>query len=92
MVKQGTKNYNISGPDSTTKFVIEVKNNPQKHCEKPTGIYATKYDSLYVAILSGRSDLKSGRNFDMERNGATQLLQYIAPTENNGLAQLYAYG
>ena len=25
------------------------------------------------------------------RNGATQLLQYIAPTENNGFAQLHAY-
>ena len=27
MVKQGTKIYIISGPDSTSKFVFEVKNN-----------------------------------------------------------------
>ena len=41
MVKQGTKYYIISGPNSTTKFVLEVKNNPQKHCGKPTDIYPT---------------------------------------------------
>ena len=91
MVKQGTKCYIISGPDSTTKFVFEVKNNSQKHCGKPTDIYPTNYDSLYVAIISGGIDLRSGRNLGKERNGATQLLQYIPPTENNGFAQFYAY-
>ena len=79
-VKQGTKYYNMSGPDSTIKFVFEVKNNPQKHCGKPTDIYPTNYHSLYVAIISGGFDLRSGRNLGKERNGATQLLQYIAPT------------
>ena len=91
MGKQGTKYYIISGPDSTTKFVFEVKNNPQRHCGKPTDIYPTNYDSLYVAIISGGFDLRSGRNLDKEGNGATQLLQYIPPTDNNGFAQLYAY-
>ena len=43
MVKQGTKIYNISVPDSTTNFVFEVKNNPQRHCGKPTDIYPTIY-------------------------------------------------
>ena len=75
MVKQGTKYYFFSGPDSTTKFVIEVRNNPQKRCRKPTDIYPTNYDSLYVAIISGGFDLRSGRNLGKERNGATQLLQ-----------------
>ena len=91
MVKQGTKYYVISGPDSTTNFVFEVKNNPQKHCGKPTYFCPTNYDSLYVAIIIGGFDLRSGRNLGKERNGATQLLQYIPPTENNGFAQLYAY-
>ena len=90
MLKQGTNNYIISRPDSTTKFVFEVKNNPQKHCGKPTDIYPTNYKSLYVAIISGGFDLRSGRNLGKERNGATQLLQYIPPTANNRLAQLYA--
>ena len=83
MVKQGTKYYIISGPDSTTKFVLEVKNNPQKHCGKPTDFYPTNYDSLYVATIDGGFDQSSGRNLGKERNGATQLLQYIPPTENN---------
>ena len=91
MVKQGTKNYIITGPDSTTKFVFELKDNPQKHCGKPTDIYPTNYDSLYVLNISGGFDLRSGWNLGKERNGATQLLQYIPLTENNGFARLYAY-
>ena len=79
MVKQGTKYYIISGPDSTTKFVFEVKNNPQKHCGKPTDVYPTNYDSLYVAIISGGFDLRSGRNLSKEWNGATQLYSIYHP-------------
>ena len=90
MVKQGTKYYITSGPNSTNLFVFEVKNNPQKLFGKPTEIYRTNYDSIYVAIMSGGLDLRPGRNLGKEWNGATQLLQYIAPTENNGFAQLFA--
>ena len=81
----------ISGPDSTNNIVFEVKNNPQKPCGKPIDIYPTNYDSVYVGIISGGFDLRSGRSLGKEQNGATQLLQYIAPTQNNGFAQLYAY-
>ena len=91
MVKQRKKYYIISGPDSTTKFVFEVEKNPQKHCGGPTDDFPTDYDSLLVAIISGGFDLRYGRNSGKERNGATQHLQYIAPTENNGFAQLYGY-
>ena len=91
MVKQGIKYYIISGPDSATNLVFEVKNNLQEHCGKPRDIYPTNYDSLYVANISGVFDLRSERNVDRERNGATQLLQYIAATYNNEFAQLYAY-
>ena len=90
MKKQGTSYYIISGPGSTTKFVFEVKNNHQKHSGKPTLFYPTNYDSLYVAIISGGFGLRSGRNRGKERNGATQILQYKAPTKNSGFAQLYA--
>ena len=90
MVKQGTKYYITSGHDSANIFVFEFKNNPQKHCGKPIDIYPTNYNPLFVAIISGGFDLRSGRNLGMERNGATQHLQYIALTENNGFAQLYA--
>ena len=61
MVKQDRKNYVISGKDSTSKFVFEVKNNPQKHCGKPTPIYPTNYDSLYMARLSEGFDMGTGK-------------------------------
>ena len=91
MVNQGTKYYIISGPDSTAKIVFKVKNNPLRHRGKPTDIYPTNYNTLYVTIVNGEFDLRSWRNLGKERNGATQLLQYIAPTENNRFTQLYAY-
>ena len=40
-VKQRKKYYVISGADSSSKFVFEVKNHPQKHCGKPTSTYPT---------------------------------------------------
>ena len=90
MVKQGTKYYIIIALDSTNKLAFEVKNNPQKHCGKPTYIYIyiypTNYDSLYIVIIGRGFDMRSGHNLGKERNGATQLLQYIAPPKNNGFA------
>ena len=86
MLKQSTKIKMIKGPDSTTKFVFEAKNNPQKHCGKPTIIYATNYDSLYVVTISGGFGLRPRSNLGKEWNVATHFLQYVAPTENNGFA------
>ena len=91
MVKQDRKYYVISGKDSTSKFVFEVKNNPQKHCGKPTPIYQTNYDSLYMARLSEGFDMDTGRNLGREKNGATKILQYLGPREKNDFGQLYAH-
>ena len=91
MVKQDTKYYVISGKDSTSKFVFEVKNNPQKHCGKPTPIYPTNYDSLYMARLSEGFDMNTGRNLGREKNGATKILQYLGPQAKNDFGQLYAH-
>ena len=43
-VKQRTKYYIISGPNSTTKFVFRVQNNPVKHCGEPPDVYPTNYE------------------------------------------------
>ena len=91
MVKQDRKYYVISRRDSISKFVFEVKNNPQKHCGKTTPIYPTNYDSLYVARLSEGFDMETGRNLGREKNGATKILQYLGPREKNDLGQLYAH-
>ena len=90
MVKQGKKFYVISGTDSSSKFVFEVKNHPQKHCGKPTSIYPTNYDSLYMDRLSEGFDMDTGRNLGRDRNGATKILQYLGPKEKGDFGQLYA--
>ena len=35
--------------------------------------------------------MRSARSLGKKRNGATQLIQYIAPTENDAFAQFHAY-
>ena len=91
MVKQGKKYYVISGTDSSSKLVFEVKNNPQKHCGKPTSIYPTNYESLYMDRLSKVFDMDTGRNLGRDRNGATKILQYLGPKEKGDFGQLYAH-
>ena len=91
MVKQGKKYYVISRTDSSSKVVFEVKNNPQKHCGKPTSIYPTNYDSLYMDRLSEGFDMDSGRNLGRDQNGTTKILQYLGPKEKGDFGQLYAH-
>ena len=89
-MKEGKKYYVISGADSSAKFVFEVKNNPQKHCGKPTSIYPTNYDSLYMDSLSEGFDMDTGRNLGRDQNGATKFLQYLGSKEKGDFGQLYA--
>ena len=73
MVKQGKKYYVISGAESSSKFVFEVKNIPQRHYGKPTSIYPTNYDSLYMDRLSEGFNMDTGRNLGCDNNGATKI-------------------
>ena len=101
MVKQHNKYCVISASDSTSKFVFEVKNKPQKHCGKPTPIYPTNYDSLHMARISEGFDMDSGRNLgrkkswpdsgSCEKNGATKVLQYLGPQQKSDFSQLHAH-
>ena len=91
MVKQGKNFYVISGFNSTTTFVFKVENNPQNYCGRLTDIYPSNYDALNLAIISRGFHLRSGSNLGKKKNGATHLLQCIAPTENNGFARFYAW-
>ena len=88
--KQGKKYHVISGADSSSKFVFEVKNNPQKHCGRPTSIYRTNYDSLYLDPSSEDFDMDTRRNLDRDQNGATKLLQKLEPKKKDDFGQLYA--
>ena len=91
MVKQGKNYYVISGVDSSSKFIFEIKNNPQKHCGKTTSIYHTNYESLYMDRLSEGFDMDTGRNLGRDKNGATKILQYLGPKEKGDFGQLYAH-
>ena len=91
MVKQGKKYYVIRGADSSSRFVFEVKKNPQKHCGKPTSIFFTNYDSLYMDRPSEGFDMDTGRNLGRDQNGATKILQYLGPKEKGDFGQLYAH-
>ena len=90
-VKQGKKFYVIIGADSSSKFVFEVKNNPQNNCGKPTSIYPTNYESIYMGRLSEGFDMDTGRNLGRDQNGATKILQYLGPKEKGDFGQIYAH-
>ena len=89
-MKQGRELYVISGTDSSSKFVFEIKNNPQKNCGKPTSIYPTNYDSFYMDRLSEDFDMDIGRNLGRDQNGATKILKYLGPKEKGDFGQLHA--
>ena len=91
MVKQDKNYYVISGKSSTSKFVVEVKNNPEKHCGKPTPNYPENYDSLYMAPLSECFHTQTGKNLAREKNGATKIFHYLGPQEKNDFSQIYAH-
>ena len=62
MIKNDDQYYIVSKNDSENKYLFEVKNRPQKLCNKPSDVYPTTYESLFVAILYGGFDMKTGRN------------------------------
>ena len=51
MLKSDNHYFKASQSTSENKYLFEVKNNPQHLCNKPTEVYLTTYDSMYVAIL-----------------------------------------
>ena len=60
MIKEGQNNYYIvSGRNTTSQCLFEVKTEPQVFCNKPVQVYPTSYDSLFVVIDFGGFDLAS---------------------------------
>ena len=56
MIKQGKNNYyNVSGRNSTSQYLFEVRTKPEVFCNKPVPVYPTNYDALYVVIDFGDS-------------------------------------
>ena len=62
MLKNDNHYYIVSQNTSENKYLFEVKNHPQRLCNKPTEVYSTTYDSMYVAIHYGGFDIKTTKN------------------------------
>ena len=58
MLKNDNHYYIVSQNASENKHHFEVKNHPQHLCNKPTEVYPTTYNSIYVAIHYGGFDMK----------------------------------
>ena len=88
MLKNEDHYYIVSQNTSQNKYLFEVKNNRQNLCNKPTEVYPTTYDAMYVAIHYGGFDTKTGRKLN---ELGPHLLQY----QNNAFfskpGNLYVY-
>ena len=61
MLKNDNHYYIVCQNTSENNYLFEVKNHPLHLCNKPTEVYPTTYDSMYVAIHYGGFDMKTGR-------------------------------
>ena len=80
LVKQGTKYQIINTINWTTKFVFEFTDNSASHCintQTSTLLITTHLMTIEIASF----DMKSARNLDNHRNGATEFLHYLGPAE-----------
>ena len=69
MLKNDNHYYIVSQNTSDNKYLFEVKNHPQHLCNKPTEVYPTTNDSIYVAIHSGYM-LTGNRSMFLETDGS----------------------
>ena len=88
MLKNDNLYYIVSQNSLETNYLFEVKNNPQHLCNKPTEIYPTTYDSMYVASLYGGFDMKTGRKIN---ELGPQLLHYLNNAFFSKPGNLYVY-
>ena len=90
-MKQGKKYYVISGADSSSRFVFEMKNNPQKHCRKSAPVCPKTSYSFYMERVSEGFDMDTGRNLGGDKYGATEILQNLAPKRKTDFGQFHAH-
>ena len=88
MPKNDNHYYIVSQNTSENKHRFEVKNHPQHLFNKPTDVYSTTYDSMYVAIHYGGFDMKTGQKLN---ELGPQLLQYQSNAFFSKPANLYVY-
>ena len=76
MIKKDDQYRIVSRNESKNKYLFEIKNRQQKLCNKPSDVYATTYESLFVAILYGGFDMKTGRNIIPQEDKVHKMLLF----------------
>ena len=61
MIKSDDQYYIGSRNDSENKYLFEIKNRPHMLCNKPSDVYPTTYESLFVAICYCGFDMKTAK-------------------------------
>ena len=76
MLKNDNHYYIVSQNTSKNNYFFEIKNHHQHLCNKPTEVYPTLYDSMYLTIHCGGFHMKTGRKIN-------ELGPYILQYQNN---------
>ena len=83
------KRYYIgSRNDSENKYLFEIKNRPHMLCNKPSDVYPTTYESLFVAICYGGFDMKTGRNMIQQVYKVHKMLYTLMTKKKTNQAKL----
>ena len=88
MLKNDNHYYIVSQNTSENKYLFEVENHPRHLCNKPTEVYPTTYDSMYVAIHYGGFDMKTRRKIN---ELGPHLIQYQNNAFLSKSGNLYVY-
>ena len=88
MLKNDNYYHIVSQNTSENKYLFEVKNHLQHLCNKPTEVYPTTYNSMYIAMHYGGFDMKTGRKLN-------ELGPHLFHSQNNAFfskpGNLYVY-
>ena len=86
--------YTVSRNNSEIKYLFEIKNRPQKLSYKPSDVYPTTYESLFVAISYRGVDMKTGRNLIQQNDKGPVMPCYPHDQEkyDPGHSNLYVVG
>ena len=88
MIKSDDQYYIGSRNDSENKYLFEIKNRPHMLCNKPSDVYPTTYESLFVAICYGGFDMKTGRNMIQQVYKVHKMLYTLMTKKKTNQAKL----
>ena len=75
MIKNDDQYYIVSRNYSENDYLFETKKRTQKLCNKPSDVYPTTYEPLFVAINHGGFDMKTGRNM-IQQEDKVHMMHY----------------